>query len=53
MKTVALTCMESKTVKLTEWVRTRDGERDGERDGVMGITGFDASVKQRFLRSVI
>lgn len=49
MKTVALTCMESKTVKLTEWVGTRDGERDGE----MGITGFDASVKQRFLRSVI
>lgn len=39
MKTVALTYMESKTVKLTEWVGTRDGERDGE----MGITGFDAS----------
>lgn len=43
--------MESKTVKLTEWVGTRDGEDNLDEE--MGIKGFDVSVKQGFLRSVM
>lgn len=47
-QTVHLTCVESKTVKLGDWVVARDDKKDGK----MGIKDFDISVKQGFPRSV-